>query len=162
KRRRSPSPLLRTTSARDRGRRGHVRHSQWRRLRGRNRAPRGGPGDDRPRKRWSVLSTAILSSRSDRDRRSLCFLRGGGAAMTEPFSSRGLLFLCVANSARSQMAEGLARRLFGHLVSVQSAGSRPSHINPFAIEVMQEIGIDVSSRRAKLIDEIGPATVDTR
>jgi arsenate reductase (thioredoxin) len=59
------------------------------------------------------------------------------------------------------MAEGLARRLFGHLVSVQSAGSRPSRINPFAIDVMQEIGIDVSSQRAKLIDEIDPATVDT-
>src|ERR1041384_1458717 len=44
-----------------------------------------------------------------------------------------LLFLCVANSARSQMAEGLARTLFGGLVRVQSAGSQPSGVNPHAI-----------------------------
>ena len=43
------------------------------------------------------------------------------------------LFLCVANSARSQMAEGLARRLFGGRVEVESAGSRPSRVNPMAI-----------------------------
>ena len=45
----------------------------------------------------------------------------------------GLLFLCVANSARSQMAEGLARARFGESVIVQSAGSEPSRVNPLAI-----------------------------
>jgi arsenate reductase (thioredoxin) len=81
--------------------------------------------------------------------------------MSEPFSSKGLLFVCVANSARSQMAEGLARRLFGQRLPVQSAGSQPSRINPFTIEVMREIGIDLSSQRAKSIDEVDAATVDT-
>ena len=54
-----------------------------------------------------------------------------------------LLFLCVANSARSQMAEGLARQLFGEDVRVQRAGSHPSPVNPLAIKVMKEIGIDI-------------------
>jgi arsenate reductase len=58
-----------------------------------------------------------------------------------------ILFLCVANSARSQMAEGLARRLFGARVRVQSAGSEPSQVNPYAIEVMREIGVDLSTHR---------------
>lgn len=71
-----------------------------------------------------------------------------------------VLFLCVANSARSQMAEGLARRLFGTLVTVQSAGSAPSRVNPNAIEVMREIGIDISEHRSKSVDEIDPSTVD--
>ena len=48
-----------------------------------------------------------------------------------------VLFLCVANSARSQMAEGLARDLFGDAVRVQSAGSAPSRVNPFAIAAMR-------------------------
>ena len=78
--------------------------------------------------------------------------------MTTP---RGLLFLCVANSARSQMAEGWARKLFGDLMRVQSAGSRPSRVNPFAAEVMREVGIDLSAHRSKSVDEIDPATVDT-
>jgi len=73
----------------------------------------------------------------------------------------GLLFLCVANSARSQMAEGLARALFGDRVLVQSAGSRPSRVNPYAIEVMHEAGIDISTQSSKSVEEIDPATVDT-
>lgn len=76
-------------------------------------------------------------------------------------TSRSLLFLCVANSARSQMAEGLARNLLGPDVRVQSAGSRPATVNSYAVEVMQEIGIDLSSHRSKSVDAIDPATVDT-
>lgn len=64
------------------------------------------------------------------------------------------LFLCVANSARSQMAEGLARRLFGARLAVESAGSQPSRVNPHAIEVMREIGVDLGSHRSKAVDEI--------
>ena len=64
------------------------------------------------------------------------------------------LFLCVANSARSQMAEGLARRLFGGRVVVESAGSRPSRVNPHAIDVMAEIGIDLSAHHSKSVDAI--------
>lgn len=72
-----------------------------------------------------------------------------------------ILFLCVANSARSQMAEGLARRLFGARVAVQSAGSEPSEVNPLAIEVMREVGVDIASQRSKSVDTIDPATVGT-
>jgi protein-tyrosine-phosphatase/N-acetylglutamate synthase-like GNAT family acetyltransferase len=70
-----------------------------------------------------------------------------------------LLFLCVANSARSQMAEGLARTLFGGLVQVQSAGSQPTRINPKAIAAMREVGIDITGQRSKSVDAIDPASV---
>jgi len=70
-----------------------------------------------------------------------------------------VVFLCVANSARSQMAEGLARSLFGSRVRVQSAGSRPSQVNRYAIAAMHEVGIDITSQRSKSVDEIDPARV---
>lgn len=73
----------------------------------------------------------------------------------------GLLFLCVANSARSQMAEGLARARFGEAVNVQSAGSQPSRVNPLAIRALAEIGIDITHHQSKSVAEIDPATVDT-
>ena len=73
----------------------------------------------------------------------------------------GILFLCVANSARSQMAEGLARRLFGERVAVQSAGSEPSQVNPLAVEVMRELGVDLGSHRSKSVTTIDPDTVGT-
>ncbi len=72
-----------------------------------------------------------------------------------------LLFLCVANSARSQMAEGLARQLFGQNVRVQSAGSHPSSVNPLAVTVMQEIGIDISQQTSKSVDMVDADAVDT-
>jgi arsenate reductase len=72
-----------------------------------------------------------------------------------------ILFLCVANSARSQMAEGLARKMLGSDVEVLSAGSRPSKVNPYAIEAMSEIGIDISGHRSKSVDDVDPASVDT-
>lgn len=72
-----------------------------------------------------------------------------------------LLFLCVANSARSQMAEGLARARFGDRVRIQSAGSQPSRVNPFAIEVMAERGISLEGHASKSVDTIDPSTVDT-
>lgn len=73
----------------------------------------------------------------------------------------GILFLCVANSARSQMAEGLAREMFGDRVVVQSAGSEPSQVNPFAVEVMRDIGIDLTTHRSKSVHGIDPSTVHT-
>lgn len=73
----------------------------------------------------------------------------------------GLLFLCVANSARSQMAEGLARTLFNDRISVQSAGSEPSTVNPYAVEVMRELGVDLGSHRSKSVQTISPETVGT-
>jgi len=74
---------------------------------------------------------------------------------------KSLLLLCVANSARSQLAEGWARRLFGDSMSVQSAGSRPSQVNPWAIEVMREVGIDLTTQVSKSVDTIQPESVDT-
>lgn len=65
-----------------------------------------------------------------------------------------LLFLCVANSARSQMAEGLAKHIFGSKAQVYSAGSNPSKVNPFAIEVLKEIGVDISKQYSKSVDEL--------
>lgn len=73
----------------------------------------------------------------------------------------GLLFLCVANSARSQMAEALARARFGARAHVQSAGSAPSRVNPYAVAVMDELGLDLSAQRSKSVQDIDPATVDT-
>ena len=70
-----------------------------------------------------------------------------------------IVFLCVANSARSQMAEGLARARFGDRVEVQSAGSAPSRVSPWAIEVMRELGIDLGSHHSKSVDAIDPAGV---
>ena len=70
-----------------------------------------------------------------------------------------ILFLCVANSARSQMAEGLARHLFGDTIEVRSAGSRPTRVNPLAIEAMAALGIDISAQRSSAADDIEPENV---
>lgn len=74
---------------------------------------------------------------------------------------RGVLFLCVANSARSQLAEALARDLFDPAVQVQSAGSAPSRVNPMAVEVLAEQGLGVAGQTSKAVATIDPATVDT-
>jgi len=64
-----------------------------------------------------------------------------------------VLILCTGNSARSQMAEGLLRDMAGDRVEVKSAGVDPTQVRPEAIEVMKEIGIDISSHRSKSLDE---------
>jgi arsenate reductase (thioredoxin) len=71
---------------------------------------------------------------------------------------QSILFLCVANSARSQMAEGLARKLFPCL-RILSAGSRPSRVNPYAIEVLGEVGIDARIYFSKHFQDIDPKAV---
>ncbi len=72
-----------------------------------------------------------------------------------------VLFLCVANSARSQMAEGIARSLAPASVKISSAGSQPSRLNPFAVKALSEIGIDISGHRSKSVSDIPPDDVDT-
>lgn len=72
-----------------------------------------------------------------------------------------ILFLCVANSARSQMAEGIARSLAPTGVKVSSAGSEPSSVRPQAIQVLKEIGIDISGNKSKGFEEIDAPSVDT-
>lgn len=75
------------------------------------------------------------------------------------FAMPSVLFLCVANSARSQMAEALARDLLEGW-TVQSAGSSPSELNPFAVAVMEERGVSTEGQHSKSVDGIDPATVD--
>lgn len=71
---------------------------------------------------------------------------------SEPHKSR-VLILCTGNSARSQMAEGILRRDGGRSFEVFSAGINPNQVRPEAIQVMQEIGIDISDHRSKPVDE---------
>jgi arsenate reductase len=66
-----------------------------------------------------------------------------------------ILFMCVANSARSQLAEGLARNLFPH-AEVKSAGSQPGALNPYAVEVMKELGINISKHYSKSAEDLPP------
>jgi len=67
---------------------------------------------------------------------------------------KGILFLCVANSARSQMAEAIARSLMPSGTKVWSAGSRPTSLRPEAVTVLREIGLDATGQRAKAASEI--------
>jgi arsenate reductase len=64
-----------------------------------------------------------------------------------------VLILCTANSARSQMAEGLLRHDSGDRFDVESAGTKATQVRPEAIQVMKEIGIDISGHRSKVVDE---------
>ena len=82
------------------------------------------------------------------------------AALLRALRPRHILFLCVANSARSQLAEGIAGRLVTGGVKISSAGSAPTSVRSHALTVLNEVGIDISSQRSKGIDEVvGP--VDT-
>ncbi len=81
--------------------------------------------------------------------------------MTGVRQPRAILFLCVANSARSQMAEGIARALAPAVVRVFSAGSQPSAVHPLAVRALEEIGIDVSSQFSKGLDAVPVDEIDT-
>lgn len=75
--------------------------------------------------------------------------------------NRTVLFLCTGNSARSQMAEGLARHLAGDRLEVFSAGTHPAaRVHPAAVEVMAELGIDISSARPKKIEDLPVSEFD--
>lgn len=65
-----------------------------------------------------------------------------------------ILFMCVANSARSQLAEGLARSMFGNKAKFYSAGSKPSKVNPLAIQVLEEISIDITDHSSKSVEDV--------
>jgi len=83
------------------------------------------------------------------------------AAVLRALSPRGVLFLCVANSARSQLAEGIARALAPAGVRVWSAGSQPTRVRAEAIATLAEIGIDISHHRSKSVSEVPAAEIDT-
>lgn len=69
-----------------------------------------------------------------------------------------ILFLCVANSARSQLAEGIAKAMFGDKAMIESAGSEPSgKVQPWAVEVLREDGIDISRNWSKSTDQLSPS-----
>jgi arsenate reductase (thioredoxin) len=72
-----------------------------------------------------------------------------------------ILILCTANSARSQMAEGILRHLAGDRLQVSSAGTRASLVRPEAIAACAEIGIDLSTHRSKSVDEFLDQPIDT-
>lgn len=63
-----------------------------------------------------------------------------------------VLFVCTHNSSRSQMAEGLFRARYGAHYKVRNAGTRPGGVNPFAVEVMEEIGIDISEHTSEHVE----------
>ena len=73
--------------------------------------------------------------------------------MSEKKNKIKILFLCTGNSCRSQMAEGWARYLRGDIIDACSAGLLPVDVNPRAIEVMKEAGVDISKQRSKHIGE---------
>lgn len=71
-----------------------------------------------------------------------------------------VLILCTGNSARSQMAEGLLRKLAGARFEVESAGTQPTGVRPEALEAMREIGVDISGQRSKSVDEFAAQEFD--
>ena len=71
-----------------------------------------------------------------------------------------VLFVCTHNSARSQMAEGLLRARYGEHYTARSAGTEPAGVNPFAVEVMREIGIDISGHRSESVDRYADEPLD--
>ncbi len=78
--------------------------------------------------------------------------------MSPEVGKRSVLFVCVANSCRSQIAEAIARSLVGEQWEIWSAGSAPSgRLHPIAIQMMQELGLDLSRHRSKGLNEV-PAT----
>ena len=71
-----------------------------------------------------------------------------------------ILFMCVANSARSQLAEGIAKQVFGERAAIASAGSQPTKVNPFAARALNEVGAQVSSLYSKSVDELPREFID--
>ncbi|MGD1879096.1 MAG: arsenate reductase ArsC [Kiloniellaceae bacterium] len=71
-----------------------------------------------------------------------------------------VLFACTQNSVRSPMGEALLKHLLGHRIYVDSVGVRTSEIDPFVIEVMDEIGIDLSKHRSKAFDDLEDTSFD--
>ena len=71
-----------------------------------------------------------------------------------------IVFLCTGNACRSQMAEGWARRLLPDRVEPMSAGVSPAGLDPRAVRVMAELGIDISSHRSKHIEELAGTEID--
>lgn len=77
-----------------------------------------------------------------------------------PSTKKKVLFLCTGNSCRSQMAEGWARYLKSDCLSAYSAGIETHGLNPYAVQVMAEAGVDISAQRSKHVDELNQIAFD--
>lgn len=94
-------------------------------------------------------------------RRSISTSRPGGVRMSEKTDGRTrVLFLCIHNSARSQMAEGSLRRLAGESFEVMSAGTEATFVRPEAIQAMADLGMDISGQESKTLDGYVNETFD--
>src|SRR3989337_2484654 len=82
------------------------------------------------------------------------YRQGQGGAVQDTGKKIKVLFLCTGNSCRSQMAEGWARHLWPEKIAAYSAGTRPHGLDPLAVEVMKEAGVDISGQRSKPVEEI--------
>jgi arsenate reductase len=80
--------------------------------------------------------------------------------MVKPITKLRILFLCTGNSCRSQMAEGWAKKLKGDVIEPYSAGIETHGLNPNAVKVMAEAGVDISSQRSKHLDEVKDINFD--
>jgi arsenate reductase len=89
------------------------------------------------------------------------FLQLTGERCATGAAVKRVMFVCTGNSARSQMAEGLARRLGADRIEVFSAGLEPRGVHPVAVKVMNDIGIDISAQASKVIDPELLGTMDT-
>jgi arsenate reductase len=91
---------------------------------------------------------------------SIRLIAGNKKSATGVFMKKRVLFLCTANSCRSQMAEGITNHFWGDRLDAFSAGTQASFVNPLAIEVMKEIGIDISNNRSKNLSEFDGQNFD--
>jgi arsenate reductase (thioredoxin) len=82
------------------------------------------------------------------------------AAGTDVMPKLTVLFLCTGNSCRSQMAEGWARRLKGGVIDAYSAGTHPKALDPLAVRVMADVGVDISNQQPKPLNVLPPLPFD--
>lgn len=80
--------------------------------------------------------------------------------MTTPSAKPNVLFLCTGNSCRSQMAEGWARHLRGGVITPYSAGIETHGLNPNAVQVMAEAGVDIGGHHSKTLDDLRDVVFD--
>lgn len=81
--------------------------------------------------------------------------------MTDAATLPNVLFLCTGNSCRSQMAEGWARRLRGDALHAYSAGLEAHGLNPYAVRVMHEVGVDITGQQSQVLSELDDVHIDT-
>ena len=101
--------------------------------------------------RFWVLAFAVVLAKPLLAEASTCSKALGSQQSSTP---KKILFMCVANSARSQLAESVAQEVLGDKAIVQSAGSQPKTVNPFAIQALNEVNISTEGKYSKSIDQL--------